>query len=139
MDQILPPTNPQDAEDTWANLANGSLPVSEVFRRMVEQGKAVTRNFSNDPVGTVMPLSRPMAALVKEIPAYVSDLGRRNTDVPANSYFSEPNPRVDLPAPPQVGPGRRYVDETDKVMHATVPGYVPRRDRTWEPPSAPGH
>jgi hypothetical protein len=26
---------------------------------------------------------------------------------------SELNPRVDLPAPPQVAPGGRYVDETD--------------------------
>jgi hypothetical protein len=54
----------------------------------------------------------------------------------ALNYFSDPF-GTNTPNP-DVGPGRRYVDQNDYLMHQFAPGYVPRRDQTWEPPLPPG-
>lgn len=87
MEQTLPTTNPQDAEDTWENLFSGKLPVTEVFRRSMEQ----TRDFMNDPATTtrtrLIPAIAGIAQNLKPAGAFISDLARRNTS-PANSYFT---------------------------------------------------
>jgi hypothetical protein len=49
---------------------------------------------------------------------------------------------VTVPGPPasvQNGQQNRYVDAADMLAHATIPGYVPRRERYWlnSPDSAP--
>ena len=131
MDNNTQTTDPQDVEGTWG-------PVSDVLRRNAEYMKAVGRNLWRDPVGTYFPHAGSVGAALKEIPAFVSDLAPRNNNVPGNSYFTPNNPRVDLPSPSDVGPGRRYVDFNDKLLHKTMPGYIPRRDITWRPPLPPG-
>jgi hypothetical protein len=45
-------------EDTFGNLANGSLPVAELFRRVAKHQEVVRQNLANDPIGTLIPMSR---------------------------------------------------------------------------------
>jgi hypothetical protein len=71
--------------------------------------------------------------LLKAIPSYVSShLGGGNAVTPA---VSDSTP----PAPLQGGQQSRYVDTADMLAHATIPGYVLRRERYWvnSPDSAP--
>jgi hypothetical protein len=78
MDQILPNANPngnadlRGVEDTFGNMANGNLPVAEVLRRAAEHQKVIRQNLVNDPIGTLMPMSRPIGAMLKAIPSYVA-------------------------------------------------------------------
>jgi hypothetical protein len=105
MDQILPPTNPRDVEDNWTNIANGSLPLSELFRRMAEQGK----DFLDDPVrqtrNHIIPaLQNDIIRPFQPVGAFVSDLARRNTS-PANSAFRLLDTPAPGSAPPPAAPG----------------------------------
>ena len=130
--------NPQNIEGTWGDLASGKYPISEMFRRTGEHMKATMKSAVNDPIGTVLPLARPLGAVLKEIPAFTSDLAPRDKGAAGNSYFASNNPKVDLPWPSTVTPGRRYVNETDRFLHSTMQLYIPRRDQTWEPALPPG-
>jgi hypothetical protein len=80
LNQPATPPNPQDVEGSWTNLANGSYPVSELLRRMAEDGK----DFLNAPWRTtrndIIPALQPVGA-------FVSDLARRNTGA-TNSAFN---------------------------------------------------
>jgi hypothetical protein len=74
------PPSPQDVDGTWTNLANGSYPVSELLRRMAEDGK----DFLNAPARQTR---RVIIPALQPIGAFVSDLARRNTGA-ANSAFN---------------------------------------------------
>jgi hypothetical protein len=100
LNQPATPTDPRDVEDSFTNILNGSLPLSEVFRRMAEQGKA----FLDDPVrqtrNHIIPaLQNDIIRPLQPVGAFVSDLARRNTS-PANSAFR----LLDTPAPGSVPP-----------------------------------
>ena len=130
-------TDPRNVEDTWSNLANGSYPVSELLRRTAEHMKAFTTNMGRDPIGAAVPFVRPLGQAMKHASAFFPPgLSMTPQKKAALNYFSDP---LGTAVPdPNVGPGRRYVDTTDKVLHQLMPTYIPRRDQTWEPPLPSG-
>ena len=64
--------------------------IADTFRKLARFSGAVL----SDPVGTYLPLARPVSTLVKELPAYVSDLAPRNNNAQGNSYFTASKPRA---------------------------------------------
>jgi hypothetical protein len=116
-------------EDTWDNISSGALPVSEMFRRLGEHMKYTANQAMRSPIDTLVPSVRPLGVAMKQASAFFPPGGSMTPQrKEAVDHFSGANANA---PDPDVGPGRRYVDSYDKFWYRTVPGYAPRRDRTW--------
>jgi hypothetical protein len=99
--------------------------IADRFRRAALILARTTQNTWQDPAHTLFPWSGAVGGLVREIPAYVSDMRTRDPNARSNSYFSEPNPRQPTADTTLAG---RYVGPNDMLAHNLVPGYIPRQE-----------
>ncbi len=97
--------------------------IADTFRKLARFSGAVLSN----PVGTYLPLARPVSTLVKELPAYVSDLAPRNNNAQGNSYFTASNPRTDPPSP------ARGLSASEMLQRALIPGWAVAKDSGFVP------
>jgi hypothetical protein len=86
-----------------------------------------TKSVWQDPGHALLPWTRAVGGVVKEIPAYISDFRNRDPDTPGASSFSKTNPRQPTS---DTSPAGQYVGPNDWIAHNTLPAYVPRQN--WQ-------
>jgi hypothetical protein len=101
--------------------------IADKLRRMALLMSMQARTVWQDPGHALLPWTRAVGGVVKEIPAYISDFRNRDPSTPGDSYFSKTNPRQPTS---DTSPAGQYVGPNDFVAHNTMPGYVPRQD--WQ-------
>jgi hypothetical protein len=118
--------NAPDVGDENDGLMPPGTTIADAFRRAASLLTGTTKRVLADPINTLLPLKGAVGGLLKEIPAYVSDLRNREPGVPGNSYFSAADPRQPTPDMSLAG---RYVGPNDLISHNLIPAYTPRQDR----------
>jgi hypothetical protein len=101
-------------------LGPPGTPVADRFRRMALLMSLQAKSLWNDPGHTLLPWTRPVGAIARELPAYASNRLRNLS--PGDPGYVDPPARVDLAG--------QYVGPKDAIAHDTIPGYVPQQN--WQ-------
>jgi hypothetical protein len=110
-------------EDTLMGPPGTSL--TDKFRRMALAMSLQAKNFSQDPLHTIIPWTRAAGAVARAAPDAMSRLIGGDAK-PADGTLSNNTrqPTADLSLAGQ------YVGPKDMIAHNTIPGYIPRQD--WQ-------
>jgi hypothetical protein len=93
--------------------------VADKFRRMALAMSLQAKNFSQDPLHTLIPWTRAAGAVAREAPGAMS-----------RAIGGDAKPADTLPPSADMGLAGQYVGPKDMIAHNTVPGYIPRQD--WQ-------
>ena len=112
-------------EDTIMGPAGTSI--ADRFRRMALALSLQAKNFSQDPLHTLVPWTREAGLVAQAIPGSITGQLNRDRNTQGTGNVPTSDPRQPNPDTTLAG---QYVGPKDMLAHNTIPGYIPRQD--WQ-------
>lgn len=101
--------------------------IADRFRRMALALSLQAKNFSQDPLHTLVPWTREAGLVARAIPGSITGQLNRDRNTQGTGNVPTSDPRQPNPDTTLAG---QYVGPKDMLAHNTIPGYIPRQD--WQ-------